>query len=73
MTTVPCPAENCTYDPRPLVGEPIGMFHCPGCGRMVVAGLPHPAHMPCELCGAGAWNMTEDWLLRDLYDKGMNS
>jgi hypothetical protein len=23
-------------------GEPIGMYHCPYCGVMVVAGMPHP-------------------------------
>jgi len=24
---------------------PIGMYHCPDCGAMIMAGLPHP-----ELC-----------------------
>lgn len=33
---------SCTYDPRPLAGQPIGMFHCPECGCMVIAGMPHP-------------------------------
>lgn len=33
---------QCTYDPRPLIGVPLGMFHCPECGEMVVAGLAHP-------------------------------
>ena len=37
----PCP------DPRRTQG-PIGMYHCPECGIMVVAGLPHP--MLCEEC-----------------------
>ena len=32
----------CTYDPSPLKGVPIGMFHCPECGEMVVAGMEHP-------------------------------
>lgn len=41
---------RCTYDPRPLLGQPIGMFHCPGgpgqgCLCMVIAGLEHG---PCE-------------------------
>lgn len=34
--------EQCKYDPRELTGQPIGMFHCPSCGDMVLAGLPHP-------------------------------
>lgn len=32
---------TCPYDPRELVGLPIGMFHCPRCGEMIIAGLPH--------------------------------
>lgn len=32
----------CTYDPRVMAGEPIGMFHCPECGEMVLAGVAHP-------------------------------
>lgn len=35
----------CTYDPRPLLGAPMGMFHCPECGCMVLAGMEHG---PCE-------------------------
>jgi hypothetical protein len=37
----------CDYDPSGLVNVPLGMFHCPNCGQMVVAGLPHPdySHM----------------------------
>jgi hypothetical protein len=32
---------------EPTLGSdvPIGMYHCPDCGAMVLAGLPHP-----ELC-----------------------
>ena len=33
---------KCSYDPSPLIGLPIGMFHCPECGEMVVAGIEHP-------------------------------
>jgi len=29
------------HDPREITG-PIGMYHCPECGEMVVAGLEHP-------------------------------
>lgn len=41
---------RCTYDPRPLIGLPLGMFHCPGgagqdCGCMILAGMEHG---PCE-------------------------
>jgi hypothetical protein len=32
---------DCKYKPELLVGVPLGMFHCPECGEMVVAGLPH--------------------------------
>ena len=31
----------CPHDPRALAGKPIGMYHCPDCGDMVIAGLPH--------------------------------
>jgi hypothetical protein len=44
-------AYRCSYDPRGLAGLPIGMFHCPACGCMVLAGLEHG---PCfvALCPA---------------------
>jgi hypothetical protein len=29
-------------DPLFLIGQPLGMYHCPYCGSMVVAGAPHP-------------------------------
>lgn len=32
----------CSYDPNTLKGQPIGMFHCPECGEMVLAGQDHP-------------------------------
>jgi hypothetical protein len=31
--------------PEELAGHPIGMYHCPDCGAMVLAAVPHP-----ELC-----------------------
>ena len=35
--------SNCSYDPRTVpAGAPIGMFHCPECGEMVIAGMEHP-------------------------------
>lgn len=35
-------ALKCTYDPRVMAGLPLGMFHCPDCGSMVLAGMAHP-------------------------------
>lgn len=37
------PKETCPYDPREMAGLPIGMFHCPMCGEMVIAGMEHIA------------------------------
>lgn len=33
---------NCNEKPEKLAGQPIGQYHCPDCGAMVVAGVPHP-------------------------------
>jgi hypothetical protein len=33
---------DCEEDPRDLLGQPIGMYHCPDCGTMVLAGITHP-------------------------------
>jgi hypothetical protein len=33
---------KCAHDPREMNGQPIGMYHCPECGEMVIAGYPHP-------------------------------
>ena len=33
--------DNCPYEPQHLLGTALGMFHCPICGEMVVAGVPH--------------------------------
>ncbi len=35
--------EECPWpwDPEQLVGAPLGQYHCPYCGAMVMAGLPH--------------------------------
>jgi hypothetical protein len=48
---------KCSYDPRELAGAPIGQFHCPNCGEMVIAGLPHPDY-----------DMDAPTLARDLID-----
>jgi transcription initiation factor IIE alpha subunit len=36
---------RCTFDPRNYVGLAIGMFHCPECGEMVLAGVEHPGEL----------------------------
>lgn len=36
---------NCNEKPETLLGQPIGQYHCPDCGTMVMAGFIHP-----ELC-----------------------
>lgn len=35
--------ERCPWpwDPQRLVGAPIGQYHCPYCGAMVMAGVEH--------------------------------
>ncbi len=33
--------KACPHDPMTMMGQPIGMYHCPGCGDMQVAGFPH--------------------------------
>lgn len=39
---------NCNEKPELLQGQPIGMYHCPDCGAMVLAGIPHPRL--CKRC-----------------------
>lgn len=36
--------ERCPWpwEPQQLVNVPLGMYHCPYCGAMVMAGLRHP-------------------------------
>lgn len=44
-TTTVCPEHS-----EDLVGAPMGMYHCPACGCMTVAGLPHFPHtVGCDL------------------------
>jgi len=33
--------NKCTFDPKIYKDQPIGMFHCPECGEMVIAGMDH--------------------------------
>ena len=59
---MPCPACWEPYspihcdDPRDLAGAAIGMYHCPGCGVMQLAGSDH---MNCDICG-GTGMVTDD-------------
>lgn len=39
---------NCKEKPEELAGQPLGQYHCPDCGAMVIAGVPHP--MLCKTC-----------------------
>jgi len=41
---------SCKHDPKETTG-PIGMYHCPDCMIMVVAGTDHPNDNSCkEVC-----------------------
>jgi hypothetical protein len=41
---------ECPENPARLAGEPIGQYHCPRCGCMVVAGVEfHPHDDGCYL------------------------
>jgi len=40
--TTPERGANCPEKPEKLLGQPIGQYHCPSCGMMIVAGIPHP-------------------------------
>lgn len=32
----------CAEKPETRVNSPLGMYHCPDCDSMVLAGVPHP-------------------------------
>ena len=36
-------------DPWSLYGQPHGMYHCPSCGSMVMAGMPHTDYAVLDL------------------------
>ncbi|MCA9366907.1 hypothetical protein KC887_01415 [Candidatus Kaiserbacteria bacterium] len=52
----------CTHDPRIYKDLPIGMYHCPECGEMVIAGLEH---QPPE---DGMSDKATDWLRANAPD-----
>jgi hypothetical protein len=35
------PLMKCAHDPKQYAGMPIGMYRCPECGEMVIAGCDH--------------------------------
>ena len=39
---------NCFEKPENLTEAPLGQYHCPDCGAMVVANVPHPSL--CKRC-----------------------
>lgn len=40
--------SDCKEDPEKLSNSGVGMYHCPDCGTMILAGLPHPK--VCKSC-----------------------
>ncbi len=44
--------DECPFQPELIPKQvPIGMHHCPVCGEMVVAGIPHPRETRiCPCC-----------------------
>ncbi len=34
--------DECPYEPERDGEQPIGMYHCPVCGEMVISGIQHP-------------------------------
>lgn len=44
-------SEECTFDASEYIGQPIGMFHCPFCGEMILAMEGHqpPGRIPLPL------------------------
>jgi hypothetical protein len=46
---VPLFPANCTEKPERFgPNSGLGMYHCPDCGAMLLAGFPHPDM--CQLC-----------------------
>lgn len=39
---------TCAERPELLVGRAVGQYHCPDCGAMLLAGVPHP--LVCKRC-----------------------
>uniref|UniRef100_A0A6H1ZQ85 Uncharacterized protein n=1 Tax=viral metagenome TaxID=1070528 RepID=A0A6H1ZQ85_9ZZZZ len=41
-------SANCFEKPELLLGVPIGQYHCPDCGAMIIAGVEH--FELCKIC-----------------------
>lgn len=39
---------NCNEKPEKLIDQPLGQYHCPNCGAMLMAGMPH--FKLCQRC-----------------------
>ena len=52
---------QCSFKPE-LVTEPIGMFHCPECGEMQLAGHAH----------IGPWTTEDDVLFQEYLERPNN-
>ena len=39
---------SCRHDPTAYENVPLGMYHCPDCGVMVVSMFPHPDDDACR-------------------------
>ena len=57
--------ERCPWpwDPQQLKGQPIGQYHCPACGAMVLAGVEHLDYVdydkltgPLDVTAAGVFD-----------------
>lgn len=61
-------SQKCSYDPSPLIDVPLGMFHCPECGEMVIAGMAHPDYSLIETPPNNRLHLTAfgDYLLGSL-------
>ena len=46
---------SCPHDPAPYRGLPMGMYHCPECGAMVLAGMEHPSDEDVRATGMDAY------------------
>ncbi len=40
--------SNCSEHPELLGGQPIGQYHCPDCGAMLIAAIEH--FKVCKKC-----------------------
>ena len=46
---------SCPEKPEELLGAPIGQYHCPYCGMMLIAGFPHPKPSEDNPCYTELW------------------